>query len=362
MSPKTRKTRVINEDESIYLGRGVYGCVFSPPIPCDDSQEKPGRRSEYSDNVGKIFNKRIHGDKEYESITDIISLVDPGHLFTNKLLHKCDINHSDYSKTTGFNNCPIQDDTIQLIYQTKGISLDSFISRNISLQSCNEILKQMVPIATGLGSMSRKKVAHLDIKPPNIILSEKRVNLIDFGLSKMFKDVYKKEENMFIFKHKYQYYPPEFTLRHFLFTRNDLIRAGSTIDSSVVAECIEYVRAICLENYSNSGFGDIVEMIEFEKEISNGVKYFLKKISQQKKQGSVSQTDVDNIFSKQIIKIDVFSFGMVLLDIHSRTKKPQKTNKLAGIREIIKKCIHMNPTRRIHPRTMAKQFKLLMNQ
>ena len=73
-----------------YLGKGTYGCVYSPPVKCNHNLQQENHAVIHN-NVGKIFFNKEDAEDEYEVTMKYVNTIDPEGLFTNKFLKKCDV-------------------------------------------------------------------------------------------------------------------------------------------------------------------------------------------------------------------------------------------------------------------------------
>jgi mitogen-activated protein kinase kinase kinase 7 len=73
-----------------------------------------------------------------------------------------------------------------IILEKMHCNLDQFLISNSNMNVNKKILI-LLKIARGLESLHEKNIVHLDIKPPNILLSESgtMVKICDFGISKL---------------------------------------------------------------------------------------------------------------------------------------------------------------------------------
>jgi serine/threonine protein kinase len=100
----------------------------------------------------------------------------------------------------------------QLIYQYGGIDLSTYYKfPNAHFIYFEDLMALFMPVMEGLNRMGEKRMAHVDIKPENMLLdlSIPKVYLIDFGLSTSF-DLLRHEHTFH--EHDYPYYPPEFKI------------------------------------------------------------------------------------------------------------------------------------------------------
>lgn len=351
-----------------YIGKGTYGCVYSPPVKCHNNCSKITFNE---NNVGKIFMNKEDAEEEYETTMKFVNLIDADGRFTNKFLKKCDVKKEYYQQLLDefaadnpniVHECSIQDDTTQLIYEHKGKSLSSFIdSTTINPNEYMKIYYYLLPIIQGLVVMESHGMMHRDIKPDNIIKTNKNILLIDFGLAIDYESAFNETEN-YVLRHNYIYYPPEFTVRVQYFIRN----------KQSLENYIEHTTLQCLKKYTKVKFNIIDLNLN---DIHDEIRYFFVKISKKidklfRDNDSITQQDINRqIFSNFACKVDIFSFGMVLLELFSLCLTKQSLKRYEpneqfkeDMKTLIRECIQMNPYKRITPNNLHKKYtKIVQN-
>lgn len=347
-----------------YLGKGTYGCVYSPPVKCNHNLQQENHAVIHN-NVGKIFFNKEDAEDEYEVTMKYVNTIDPEGLFTNKFLKKCDVKKEHYEQLLGnfgkdkadiVRECRVHEDTTQLIYEHKGDSLSSFIdSTTIVPYEYMKLYYYLLPIIQGLVTMESHRIMHRDIKPDNIIRTENKILFIDFGLAIDYESAFEVTEN-YVLRHDYIYYPPEFTVREHYFEK----------DKHSSENYIENITLQCLKKYRKVKFN----IIDLERnDIHNEIKSFYKKISKKIeklyiKNNALTQKDInESVFSKFACKVDIFSFGMVLLEIFNlcitkeSLKRYQPNEQFKeDMKSLIRECIKMDPYKRITTDELHKKY------
>ena len=199
------------------IGKGSYGCVFSPEIPCQRNEgmgtRDPGTRDPgtQEDRVSKIFFHRdsVNKVKQEYSMNQLIQQIP---------------NHRDWAITWDsmcrppvFEQILQYDETIQdCIYSTDksesefdkvrqmlrgprgGIPLEHHILKQATKSKLSHsskfqefflrLMKMMEPLFLGLTEMYDHKICHNDIKFDNIMIDQGRCKYIDFGISTELSD------------------------------------------------------------------------------------------------------------------------------------------------------------------------------
>ena len=329
-----------------YLGQGTYGCVFDPPLKCvGDAQRNSG--------VGKIFKNEEELEEE-EIQFDKVKIIDPTGKFTVQMKKKCEVHAKTIQPSDEFNKCTLfnkNDKNInsfyqQLILNNKGIDLDKFIGKKFMFM---DILDGLINAVEGLVEFEKKNYCHRDLKPLNIIVTQPKHNIlyIDFGLSLEYDRVYR-GDSMDIISYPYMYYPPEFDL-----CADKLINTDST-------EYVElshrlhnkYKHLIPLFNSIGLSY-DILEL-QFES--------FSNYLHSTYKDKFDNDEDIFNIFKNFANKVDVFSFGITLLEIITSANCDFTNMTIIQqdtLKTIIKQAIHFNPIERYDSHQLLDALKNL---
>ena len=204
----------------IVLGKGSYGCVFSPPVQCEQSTGTRFKTPSKT-NTGKVFFDNNEFEKE-KAYFRVIAFIDPKHSFTLPLKNDCDVippTHVDpkYLEAT----CPQlvkQQKYPQLIVPNGGMDLAQYVHTletkgNIAAnaKAFIKIINAAKGVFKGLNQMAKMKVVHNDIKPDNILFKGRKMFLIDFGIMTSHEGCFKPDRN-YILDYNYMWYPPEFRL------------------------------------------------------------------------------------------------------------------------------------------------------
>ena len=203
-------------DNPKYVSNGTYGCVMKPAVSCSGTFQK--------ERVSKLFKDETDADEEYNEHKKIVEKLDPDHIFTVVAHETCYISNDLFKGAV--DECKNFDilekkraSHPQIVYDNGGVDLvDAF--HQVTFE---ELFIGMESIFKGLTLLNARKYSHLDIKPANIVYNKvtKKMYLIDFGLSKEFDDIVKKN-NLYIFEHPYRYYPPEFDVYAQYYKLSDL--------------------------------------------------------------------------------------------------------------------------------------------
>ena len=217
------------QDGGKFLGKGAYGCVYNPPIPCKGSTER--RSDEY---ISKVMVRREASKEMRES--EVIREIDPDSEFAlfgldicpldtvtvseEGCLEDCDHLVDFVSKPDKEGNCKVSR-LSQLIMKNGGYSLDYKSSKNLFKIDPVNLLKPMYDIFVGIDKIKKAGYLHRDIKNPNLVYNEKlnKIYLIDFGLMEKIDETFATDLD-WNHEHDYPWYPPDW---NYIFNMNQLI-------------------------------------------------------------------------------------------------------------------------------------------
>lgn len=191
------------------LGEGSFGCVVSPPIPCESNKKNI---SKTKSEVGKIFVDAKDFKKEVAT-AKLVAKIDP----TGKNL----LTPSEHCETS---TASVRDPSItwscealrgsgkgrlyQLMMPYGGERLDEYVKKH--KPSRMEFLRLMIPVMEAIVQLQQHKYCHQDIKVSNILVTpEHKAILIDYSLMVPFNDVYTPSNRHYL-RHTYLSYPPEY--------------------------------------------------------------------------------------------------------------------------------------------------------
>lgn len=166
------------------IGKGTYGCVYSPPLRCVGQQE----REEGVVSKLMLASDAVSELKAFERLQ--INQVDPEEEFSINSPTSCAINPDDY---THFKQCPnykhgknVPEQFKLLLYKAGGIDMNTMIldkEKGSDPKEILEIMQRLENVFYGLAVMNRNNLYHIDVKPQNIVCQPGGCRLIDFGIS-----------------------------------------------------------------------------------------------------------------------------------------------------------------------------------
>lgn len=330
-----------------YIGKGAYGCVFMPALKCknnDTVQAIDSKRDQKLD-VGKIF-KHPQDFLDEMRAYKIIKSVDPKNEWSLPIRRACKSSSSSQNNDV-LMSCPFIredreyngsiDEYMQLVMPYGGISLrhafHSKLATNLKIP-ISDIVRYLKHVLKGLIQLDGYGYVHMDVKPANILVrvatdtsipsppKKTKIYLIDYSLLQKKEGVYDYQTNRFIFKTKYVWYPPEFTIfyalkkgRQSIRTFAQSLRLGNKSNTGIESDAPnKYSSTISSEDVIKSCLHvfDIPQIglrgrDLYRKQIKE-LQTFLKDLGNMK--GSVR-----SIFDQYVHKIDVYSTGVTFLNI-----------------------------------------------
>lgn len=271
------------------IGEGNYGCVFRPSIKCKNKINTPTILKS-NKKVGKIFIDELEFNNE-KKLHKIISKIDPDNNFTIPLYDDC--TNAIFKNSNGANKCnlintKINENYYQLIYGYGGISLKELLKIPGSPEKFLILLSKFKPILNGLKKLHNAKYVHQDIKPPNILFDTHKLYLIDFGIMTHTNHIYT-ENNMYVLKYDYPYYPPEYKL---------YVYKNNTFNTF-------YKKFLANFDFIFSIGGQHVDLLYYISKLGINMQEDLQKLYKKRYDKSSYSTE----------KIDIYSLGIVLLQL-----------------------------------------------
>lgn len=332
-----------------FVNSGTYGCVFNPPIKCFRKKNT----SAIANAAGKIFDDDKAFKDEYNELKTIHKL-DPKYTFTVPYLGHCKVQRKDFKSSDEVDKCTrhislTKNKYTQLIYKFGGVDLNKYYKYPTRyFIHFEELIKLFIPMMEGLRRMGTKNVAHVDIKPENILLdlSVPKIYLIDFGLITPF-DMLKHES--YFHDHEYPYYPPEFKVM-------SLLRSGTyTTDNAM--------------NVFMKNFTFYNESV-FMKWLTSKWPSYQKTLRQFFESFNKSTLgDVQKIFDLEYVqKLDSYGLAMTLIEITYRLtmskqlvlKNPSTDFTKQLLQQVLLPMIHPEPVKRMGIESAIPIIKTLL--
>lgn len=304
----TKQEKVYNKLKGgKFIEKGTSGCVYKPPLLC------VGQTETNPDYVSKVMFKK-NATSEYEEYS-IINEIDPEYIFHMEEPKLCNEIANVEANNEELSSCKLERDfTIEelsmLEYKYGGLDINNFIqqykeySADKSIQDCEtdlvSLFLDMENLFIGLVKMNEHQFSHLDIKTKNILVKNDdgkyKFNFIDFGISKPY-DLVKKR--FLGGTAGYFAWPLEI-----MFLSRQMIYI-------VKGNQMKQIERIIKQMYVAS-MRDIMKKIEGYNIYKDFYNHFASY-----REIMASKTTRENMYDELVSKIDIFSFGIVLVELWS---------------------------------------------
>lgn len=308
-----------------YLGKGMYGCVFRPPIKCQQKL-KNIKTTEKNNLIGKVFKENPRMTQEYNMVM-VIKNIDPNHLFTLQVYGHCHINKTDYEKNKASSNCDVvynknKSDT-QIVYEYGGVDLKKLPHKKTYIM---DVLRRLIYIVEGLKTLYNNDLMHNDVKLQNLVYStsNKKLALIDFGLAIHKNDLTWSLPFDWYFK-VYKPHAPDFhivDLMHRYHQDNKAFDERLTWTVAYVnfiSQLSPYKYSYLLDNKTN------------KKHFKNLFNLYKSAYVRHKQEG------LEKVFDDSKSKADIYSIGIALFDLYSSYNNLLSSNDNQILKKLIAK-------------------------
>ena len=199
---KSKKKTKKRTNKSKFIGKGSYGCVFKPMIPCKkDLNKKTIKKSK--NKISKVFVKKddsidkeikmnklirkIPGYKDWAYIwkescdppnyEDIIKISEMDICLEKMKKDKKDFDKNSNMLLGEYGGIPFTKKCLQIMKQKH------FKNKKLFIQSFKKLFKYLEPLFKGLIQLKKYKIIHQDLSHSNIMFKDNKCYMIDFGLS-----------------------------------------------------------------------------------------------------------------------------------------------------------------------------------
>lgn len=364
------------------IGDGSYGCVYNPALPCEGNKgtKKKNKKKIWTQyNVGKVFTDQHEAVEEFK-LMKTIKKIDKKGKYTIPIEEKCDVELRDHEVYDQLKKCELFRDEfakknfestyVQLVSKHGGISLKDFVHTRRHVYDLFEVCSKLMNVVSGLIFLHRKSICHRDIKEANIVISTtrpKRSFIIDFGLMKRMDEVYTFDE-LRVLEFEYVYYPPEFRV-----ISNYMKLIDDHYDRTMmsVKRFKKLLLEECFANYENiiDLYDEVLGLTQDNllEQLSNFVDHLMDASNLKTLNYVTDPTDHDiairKIMHRQVEKVDVFSFGIILLKLlyRSRSYRDEPHSKsMKDMKELIRKCIHFDVRKRHTMKNVKKDLQYVL--
>mgnify|MGYP001420119039 CR=1 FL=1 len=184
------------------IASGGFGCVFRPPIKCKNKKKTKKNRvsklmlKEYANievNESKEFIKDIEKIPKSDKLFIIPrEICNPDELTSNDLVNfdnKCN-SLTRYDITSKNINKSLK--KVKIIQLPEGgTDLKDYFDNNIiTIDNFKNINTKLNLLLNGIVKINKKNIYHFDVKSSNMLIQNKNIRLIDWGLSSKIKKEY----------------------------------------------------------------------------------------------------------------------------------------------------------------------------
>lgn len=363
------------------LGKGTYGCVFDKTFDCIDGEK-------YTTGVSKVFADSQSATEEYEEVLDV-TRVDKLGKFTNPALAMCTIEGRQLKRDKDYKKCNIitevSGDYEQIVYKHTGMDMARYALRSTFDKT---MLEGFLNVLIGIQELQKLKKIHRDIKPPNMLITDKKqMLLIDFGLMTSYKKLYDADELPITGAH-YYVYPPEFKLYHFIsrrFEEANHVAVEKTyaanlraLKTQVARFAQNQSRAYWKQGYEiplfdkclralkldmpaiTSQFDSFCEKMEKKLDLENLTVYgATAKMTRSNR--FIKRKQIKAEFDTLCDKMDVFSIGVSMAQIYAFSKTSKFPKVYANkFKAIVAGAMSFNPYERSDIQTLVREMDALL--
>lgn len=324
------------------IDSGTYGCVINPPF--DQKQNiyeviLPYKNKESSD-IAKIYKDGADEFNDEFELLEKVQTIDPKNEFTTKMKGAMIIDGETINDAT-ISSCLTKKKEArkyyyQLILENGGVRTDKSYSLTYP-----DFLRKFKVFLKGMLKLQSKNFVHMDIKPANVLISDKKINLIDFGLMTTANKLFTSDNKHALGYLEYPYYPPEFYISY------SYIKYGEITKDR-------------LETLFNQEFltkpGNSKLLIKYH----NGVTEFVQSVQRQ----IANYKPIREIFTKELAKkADVFSIAYIIIALNQNIRYSHKVDEgneqKKFVDTIYERCIDTNPYKRI---SMEELYDMVSNE
>jgi serine/threonine protein kinase len=345
------------------LGKGSYGCVYSPAIKCESNDDSSKLAMSVSNRktrreVSKVFVNDDAYKKELKAVR-LAATVDPTGQSLLLPTKACKITRDQLDRVKDAKKCskiyeesPRKRTFYQLTMPYGGKRFDHALKEMMFGVPFEDFLDMIEPLMQALISLEKQKVCHNDIKGANALLTPQGKGIvIDHTLMVPFSSVYAPSHYRRL-KMDYFPYPPEYKIVH------HILHSDSDSDSDHAYNLVSNFKH-SLKDFGNDRYEAYKNFVS-EKTLDAA----LKKVQGvlQRQLHDKDSNDVIEIMSQYVNKVDVYGMGMLFVTVYKYINFSREKNHLVARKKLSKLVFSMiNPdvTCRATPEEAMSMYKSL---
>lgn len=317
------------------IGEGGYGCVIQPVIQDKYTKTYIEYENKESNDIGKLFLERQHFIKELQLLQGI-RILDNKSIFTVELKGANSFSSKSLNdsvlKCLGIDTYFDTDTQVfQIIMEYGGKDLHDLSSQSMPFKYFISYFKTFIE---GLMKFHSYNMIHYDIKPANTLVSNKKISLIDFGISISADEMYS-SENRNRLSSFYIYHPPEAVIASLLLDNNN--------SQSVFQDNLDTV----IDDMRANGYFDEIWKDSKHSYVKEGLNDFITQL----KYNNLSFQQVFN--NEMAFKCDVYSLSFVIKEFSSKIKYDNDMQK-EFMQQLYSMCSAINPLKRATMKQIIK--------
>ncbi len=175
-----------NQQGGKYIGRGSFGCVYYPNLPCNTTsyEHKPNMR-----HISKIISVD-QLDEEWKSIGEFkLDILDPENKYFIYPKASCEISDKTINSDSEFFKCDLYKKQSKKTIKENYVNIIQSYGGTVSYKRKTDLNFEKnwylyINLLIGLGILHKNRIYHKDIKEDNIVYSPVNgFRFIDFGLT-----------------------------------------------------------------------------------------------------------------------------------------------------------------------------------
>lgn len=324
-----------------FLYSGTYSCIYHPSPLCHRklAEIEPYKKP----MIGKIV-RPVDSPQEWQ-LAQSLYKIDPNQFYFVYPYELCEIQAVQDSR-----KCPFmkKDQSLHMFKIPYGThNLATYVSNRKQMISLKTFIPKVIHLMEGLSLFHKAGWIHQDIKTQNILEKNHEFRWIDFGISLKKNQIFDLEINGPFLNADYVIHPPEYRY----FSRYYFISKGvESMETFVNNEWYLLHYILKEDKQRNIDLYQSYYTYDTFKQACQRLFDTLK---------HTSKTSLQKLFTHHVTKVDIYSFGMVLLHI-SPYLQLENTPASILFKQLIQSMIHPNIFERYNTQQCLKLLKQIL--